>query len=222
MLTISQIVNRYIQTTPYIEEALEKRLINLSSLARYIKPYIESELFKKIKLGAIIMALKRQNINMSKDRSNLSQTLRQLGDITVRSNLIEYTFTNSDTLVYKHAKLLKKIEKSKNTFLTITHGIFETTLFGSSIIENDIRNIFKEEDLVSILKNLSSITIKLPENTVKTPGVHYAILKQLAWQNINVIDSVSTYTEFTIVLDSKQTDIAFSVLNKSLEKSQVI
>jgi len=42
--------------------------------------------------------------------------------------------------------------------------------------------------------------------------VHYSILKQLAWSNINVIEVVSTYTEFTVIIDNARIDTAFSVL----------
>jgi hypothetical protein len=45
------------------------------------------------------------------------------------------------------------------------------------------------------------MVLRLPPAIVKTPGAYYRILKQLAWENINLIDGVSTYTEFTIVLD---------------------
>ncbi len=40
--------------------------------------------------------------------------------------------------------------------------------------------------------------------------------KQLAWNNINVVEVVSTYTEFTIILQKKQVDVSFSILMKFL------
>jgi hypothetical protein len=42
----------------------------------------------------------------------------------------------------------------------------------------------------------------------------YAILKRLAWQNLNVVDVVSTATEFTIVVSNEQVDQAFSALRR--------
>ena len=44
------------------------------------------------------------------------------------------------------------------------------------------------------------------------PGVHYTILKQLAWNDINLVEAVSTYSEFTIILERDVVDRAFSVL----------
>ncbi len=70
--------------------------------------------------------------------------------------------------------------------------------------------------MVARLHNLSAIVIRLSRSTVGTPGVYYAILKRLAWQNLNVVDVVSTYTEFTIIVANEQVDQAFAALRRYL------
>lgn len=221
MITIPQVVEQYVRQSPYLEEALTMDILNISSLARLLKPQIQQKLQKKIQTGAIIMALKRLSTQIKQKHSPAHVLLSKISDITVRSNLIEYTYANSETLAQKHSQLLKKIVEKKDIFITITHGVFETTMFGTASIEPYIKKLFAEEELVSVLHNLSSITIRLPIETVKIPGVHYFILRQLAWENINIVESISTYTEFTIVLDNKEVDRAFSVLNNSLGKNSL-
>ena len=71
--------------------------------------------------------------------------------------------------------------------------------------------IFGGESVLARLGNLSAIIIRLSPRTVHIPGVYYAILKQLAWGNVNVIDVVSTTTEFTILIEKPQVDRAFSI-----------
>ncbi len=66
--------------------------------------------------------------------------------------------------------------------------------------------------MISFITNLSSITIRTPKEWVYTPGGDYAILKRLAWENINIVEILSTYTELTIIFDNKDVDKAFSVL----------
>jgi hypothetical protein len=39
-------------------------------------------------------------------------------------------------------------------------------------------------------------------------------LKQLAWDKINLVNMICTYTELTILLEQNQTGAAFSVLSK--------
>jgi len=43
-------------------------------------------------------------------------------------------------------------------------------------------------------------------------GVYYYILKQLAWEGINIVQVVSTSNEFTIVVNQAEIDIAFKIL----------
>jgi aspartokinase len=78
-----------------------------------------------------------------------------------------------------------------------------------------IKALVPAERIISELKNLSSITIRLPKSNVYSPGLYYFFLKALAWEGINVIEVVSTYTELTIVLENKDVDRAFSVLKRS-------
>ena len=66
------------------------------------------------------------------------------------------------------------------------------------------------------MRNLSAVIIRLAPSTVQTPGVYYAILKCLAWQNINVVDVVSTATEFTIFVGSDDLDRTFAALRRLL------
>lgn len=63
MITVPEATEKIIKRSRYLSEALSKDLINISSLARYIKPKIEEMLYKKVSVSAIIMALKR----LSKD-----------------------------------------------------------------------------------------------------------------------------------------------------------
>lgn len=209
MISISDVLNEIISTYPFVEEGLSKGIVNYSAFAREIKPQIEKRLYKTIKEGAIVMALKRisSKLNKPKSAGNINLT-----DLTVRSNLSEFTFQNSQTLLEKTRQLLSSIGTKQDLFCTLSEGIRETTFIISSVLAGKIRMLFKQEQLVVNINNLSSITIRLPKEVVYIPGVYYQILKRLAWENINVIEVLSTYTEVTIVVENKNVDRSFSEL----------
>ena len=100
MVSISDALNEIITNYPLIEEGLSKGIVNYSAFAREIKPQIEKRLLKSVKDGAIIMALKRISDKLSKEKPGKNQNLN-LADLTVRSNLSEMTFLNSETLPEK-------------------------------------------------------------------------------------------------------------------------
>jgi hypothetical protein len=62
------------------------------------------------------------------------------------------------------------------------------------------------------VENLSSITIKLPTDNVKIPGIYYFLFQRLSWEGVNITEVISTSNEFTILMDEDQVDIAFKVI----------
>lgn len=215
MITVPEIVEEIIGKSPFLEEGLSKGIINLSSLARVIQPQIQQQLMKDIKVGAIMMALKRLSKKI-KPSSNqqLLNVLKNISDITVRSNIIEFIFENSRTLLEKQSRLIDKISSERSNFFTFSAGVYETSLFVSQNLEDNVNQIFRDEKLRHENKDLSAITLILPEENVFVPGVYYSVLKALAWENINLIDVVSSYSEITIILENSNVDKAFSVLKK--------
>lgn len=209
MISIADALNDIIKSYPLIEDGLSKGLINYSAFAREVRPQIEKRLYKDVKEGAIVMALKRISEKLSKNHKKVHFSLT---DLTVRSNLSEFTFANSETLLEKQKELLNKIADQRDILFTFTQGIRETTFIANSEIKEEIKRIFATEKMTAEINNLSSITIRLPVEHVYIPGVDYQILKQVAWENINIVELVSTYTELTIIFDKKDVDRAFSIL----------
>ena len=216
MISVSQVVEDIVKGTPFLMDALEKGIINHSSLARIIKPQIEKNLFKDVQEGSIVVALNRLSRKFKKRGADQNK-LHGISDLTVRSNLVDYTFLNSPTLGNAQNKLLEKITGKKDVFITISHGINQVTIIASQTIENDIKQIFKNETSICSLENLSSLTIKIPIEATKIPGVLYSMLKILAWDGINLIEFVSTFTELTLVMESKYIDRAFSALKNWID-----
>lgn len=211
MITVPETTEELIKHSPFLEEALSKDLINLSSLARELKPQIDKRLYKDVSSSSIMMALRRLTSKLKK-KAQYSENMLKIADVTLRSNISEFTFSNSPTLLTNQQKLLEEVEKEKNSIVTLTHGVYETTIFVSSSLQKKMEQLFKIEHLRSEFKNLSSITLILPKESVYVPGIYYNILKLLAWEGINFVEVISSFTELTIYLVSNEVDKAFSVL----------
>ncbi|PID69618.1 MAG: hypothetical protein CSA39_01220 [Flavobacteriales bacterium] len=213
MKTVQQAVREIINKTPFIEEALYDKLINVSSLARMVKPEVETILRKEIKDGAIMMALNRLSpSNTLKIRRNIKKITFSSGDFITRSNLCDYTFKNTATLVPGITELITEIGADSDSFFTVSQGVFETNIVISKKIKDKVERIFKKEEILWSEDQLASITIKLPRDNVEQPGIYYFILKQMAWANITVIEIISTTHEITLVVREKEIKNAFSIL----------
>lgn len=214
MKRISDLVEQYVLETPLVEEHVSLGLINLSALARHLQPRLRRALLRPVSEASIVMALKRLGPRVAARTRRPTTGTARPSDLTVRSNLVELTFHASDGVRGKHGRLVSRIDRSEQAFLTYTEGVTEVMLMVSAELEKRVLEIFAGERLVSRVRNLSAIVIRLAPASVETPGVYYAILKRLAWLNLNVVDVVSTRTEFTIVVSSEHVDQAFSALRR--------
>jgi hypothetical protein len=212
VLTVPEVVERIVIRAPFFEEGLRDGLLNLSAVARWLRPEVEQRLAHEVSEAAIVMGLRRLAARLRRRARPLGNVLRNIGDLTLRSDLVEFTFQTSATILDRKRQLLDVMAKRRDTFVAITQGVSEVTLIVSRSAASDVARLFAREREVARLGELSSITVRLPEKAVGIPGVHYSILKQLAWHDINVVEVVSTYTELSIVLANADVDRAFVVL----------
>lgn len=213
MNSIGKVTEDLINRSPFLREAMTDDLINISALARKLKPEIEEMVGKEVKEGAIVMAIKRMTPGLyHRLNVKITKVMGDLGDFLVRSNLSDYTFENSETLKNKQAELVQEINKDTDSFFALCKGVTETTFVVSAQKSDVIERIFKNEKLKSSTKDLASVTVKLPMINTEIYGIYYYILKHLAWEGINIVEIVSTSNEFTVVVKQDDVDKAFKIL----------
>jgi hypothetical protein len=222
MQSLGKITEEIINRSPFLREAMAENLINISSLARKLKPEIEEICNREVNEGAIVMAIKRMPPGYYHQLDlKIKNVMGDIGDLLVRSNLADFTYKNSETLKEKQSLLMSKLTKENDSFFTICHGITETTFIVSSNHNDIIKDLFKEEKLTSHSKNLASVSVKLPPINSELHGIYYYILKHLAWEGINIIEIVSTSNEFTTVVSQVDIDRAFTILMKLKRENSI-
>ena len=213
MKTISSIVENYIKTKPFLLGALSQGIINLTSLSRNMMVELESEFGKEVKQGAVVMALKRLSVDLDfRLNHKIIKVLKNLGEITVRSSLSDFTFAVSDTILSKQVSLMSEISNHKDIFYTSSRGVSETNVIVSDSVSHLVYKHFAEEKLLNKFDNLASITVRLPKENVTTPGIYYFIFQRLSWEGITINEVISTSFEFTILVDDDVVDVAFKVI----------
>lgn len=203
-----------VRTTPFLEAALADGIINHSALARRLKRPIERALLRKVSEPAVMMALRRLGPRLGRKTIRAARPEPPMAELTVRSDLIEFTYHRSATIRTQQRRLLARLERHPDAFVTYTQGVTQAMLIIGASFEPVVEEVFADEHRVAVLRHLAAVVIRLTPAVVKTPGAYYQILKQLAWQNVNVIDVVSTYTELTIVIEDSQVAVAFAALRQ--------
>ncbi|MES2757231.1 MAG: hypothetical protein V4693_07640 [Pseudomonadota bacterium] len=200
--------------SPFLTEGIASGLINLSELARQLRPQLETDLWKPVGQAAVVMALRRISERLPQQGMSAPIVLApRMGELTTRSDLAIATYRLSDNSNECQRRLLALAEPYPGTFVTVTRGMHEVLVVCSRPLTHLVEEAFGAERLLARVENLTALTLRLNPETRKTPGVYHAVLKKLAWDKISVINMMCTFSELTILLEKSQTAAAFSVLS---------
>jgi hypothetical protein len=215
MLSITNKVEQLVSESPFLTEGIAMGLINLSELARQLRPQLESDLWKPVGQAAVVMALRRIAERLPQPGKSAPIVLApRMGELTTRGDLSIATYRLSDGSNECQRQLLAMAEPYPGTFLTVTRGMHEMLVVCSRPLTHLVEEAFAAERLLARVENLTALTLRLNPEARKTPGVYHAVLKKLAWDKISVVNMMCTFSELTILLEQSQTGAAFSVLSR--------
>jgi hypothetical protein len=199
MVTIARIVEKMIKENPSLEIALAKDIISYSKLARYLRDEVEKEFGKKVTDAAITVALQR----LSEKASHLYDTKKgefYALELNTSSNLMELTIGKSGRLPQIMKNIYEFPELEEGCIMHAVHGNNQTTLVFTNRLEKKMRSLLSGEKLLSEVNDLAQLSIKFDEKMFQTPGFIVYVLKELAWNNIGIVEIVSTYTELIVIV----------------------
>ena len=215
MITIAQEVEELVNQSPYLREALTQKLINLSSLARQLKPQIEKKLVKDVTEGAVFIALQRYASSLKPYYT--VNPADYLANLSLRSDLFELTVKNSPQLLSKLSQLAKDIEDQRASLFVFTQGSYETTVITSKPLEKALEQALEGEEIVNRIPDLTGIALQRTHGQIETTGVLQFPLRILAWEGISVVEIITTLNEIMVTVRDFEVDRAVSSIRRGLQ-----
>lgn len=188
-MTIAHKVRDYLKDRPYILEALEKGIVNLSELSRRIQNELNIE-----SLPAVKAALRRFTEELQRRKHRREERVLKL--------LKESTITLHDG---KAVVVTTKPVEIEDKIRVSLEGKF-VYLVEKSVLARITSALQKHADCVMII-------IHSPTELEATPGVVAFLTTLLAEQNINIIEFISCWTDTIIVVDKKDSLKAYEILS---------
>ena len=211
---LNGLIEELLKKEPFLIENIKNGLINISALARQIVPELSRKVGKKLNPNAIIMSIKRMEVDQLNKTRPLKKQLKNIGDLTVKSGLIDYSFQNTPEFEKISSKFSLKQLANTNGFHTLCKGVHETTV----IISENLKNVFEKSlgviSYQSRQENLASITIQLPKLNTEVTGLYHHLLGIITWRDINIIEVISTTHELTIIIKEEHISAALEALIK--------
>ena len=216
MVTISHIVEKLINDRVFIQEPISKGIVSHGSLAKQLKPEIEEELGKEVKIHAIVMAIRRYADSLKEKYTEI--VFDYSSEIILKTDISDIEVLRSPSLLNKLKRLYDIVDFEKGDILNIIHGRHEVSVVTNERYRDKLLNILKGEKVLNFENNLVSLTLTFSKDFLHTPGVIFNVVRNIAWENINIFEIVSTNTELTIILNKKDAVKGYKVLEKLVEK----
>ena len=203
MANITKLTEQYISEHPSIKDCLKKGMINYSSLTRRLCKDLNLDLKKNF--DAILIACRRYHRKISKKDVLENKIIRILKDSRLGvKNKIVVVLVEKD-IYYGHIIELQKEIKKKSELFHIIEGSNTITVVTSHEFLGIVKRLLKNK-IIKVTENLAEVTLKSSEDVEKTPGVMAYLSTLLAENGVNIIETMSTWTDTLFVIEEK--DIA--------------
>ncbi len=215
MVTIAKVVEKLVKQNPSLEISLSKGIISYSKLARYVHGEVEKEFGSKANDAAITVALKRLRERAGHIYEAKKGVYGAL-ELNTSSNLTELTINRSGRMPQIMKSIYEFPELEEGCIMHAVQGNNQTTFVFSTRLERRMWSLLSNEKAISEIKDLAQLSIKFDEKMMRVPGFIVYILKELAWNNINIVEIVSTYTELIVIMKKDDLMNAYRIVQELL------
>jgi aspartokinase len=210
MVTISHLVEKIINERPLLFQAMEQDIVSFGNLAMQLEVEISKELGKEIKRSAVVMALRRYADKIQSNNKIPKFDFRS--EINMKTNLCDIAVRKSPGLFAKLEKLHSLVDYNKGDTLNIIHGNYEVSIVTNRKHLENVKKGLKGEKIIKVEENLVALSLNFSEKFLYTPGVISSVIRKLTWEDINIYELISTFTELTFIIAKKDATKGYNAL----------
>jgi hypothetical protein len=188
-MTIAKEVRKHLRNKPYLLEALEKGIVNLSELSRQIQEDLNIE-----NTSAVKAALRRFAEELQKHKQKREEKVLEV----LRKSVL---------VVYDRKSVLITSKE-----IGIENGM-KVDLPDKFVYLIDKKDMPERISALVKHNNCTMIVMHSPEELEATPGVIAFLTTLLSEQNVNVIEFISCWTETVIVVEKKDSLKTYEALS---------
>jgi len=215
MVTVSNIVQKLVDDRVFIQESIYRDIISFALLAKQLKPEVQNLLGKQVKKHAIEMALRRYSEKIKQNHKNI--LFDYSSDIIMKTQICDISVQKTPSLVTMLKKMYDIVDFEKGDILNIIHGNFEVSIITNERNKKKFLELLKKEKIQNVEENLISLSMTFSKDFLYTPGVIFNIIRNIAWDNINIFEIVSTNTELTFIIHKKDAMKGYNALEKLIK-----
>jgi hypothetical protein len=217
MISIQGVVESILKKDAEAYASMKRGIINFSQYAHSIHGQVEDKCKKEVRHGSIVIALTRI-AETKRDGLMKSYAPRvKIRNITTKLPVTEIVFDKTPNTLALLPELFKKVTASVEDFFVMTLSTQEITIVCSDALLVKVEKVFKEKPKMK-QRDLAAIGLSFSEEYYKIPNITFSLIREIALREINLAETVSSYTEVVFICHQK--DLGQILEAFSIQKSK--
>jgi len=213
MVTVSHIVQKLVSERIYLHEALSKGIASYGAVAKNLKPMIDKELGKDTKHSAIVTALRRYADKINTKFRDISFDTRQ-SEVNMKTHIIDINVVKTQDLLNKLYRFYDLMNFEGGDILHIIYGRTHVAIVTNERNKTKILNLLQNQKIKKIEEDLVALSFTVGKERIEKPGVLFQLTRNLAWEDINIIEIISIDVEVTFIINKKDANRAYNSLER--------
>lgn len=210
MKKVSDAIRSILMTDDVALSALKRGLLNNSAYARSIQDQVADLTFKEVDEKTIAAELPRFVKQHAKDQGMIKV---ELSSISLHNKLAELTYEKNITLLKRIRDVYNELQFDDNTFVTITEGLTEVAIISKKEVVAAFREKLSDFAVLYHNDSLVGVSVKFDIRYLDIPHQIEQMVKQVAIRDINIVEVVSTATEFTFLVAEEDAQLTLQQLS---------
>lgn len=214
-VSVNRVVREIMEKDLFLNISLRNGYANLSGIARFIAPMVETRLGVLPTREAIMSAIKRSRDQTTNAEFPINSALAS-SSIKMTTGMTEAVIPN----LYI-AKIMEEIKvplSEGSIFLSV--GIQDSTLLMDSKTFGELWRISKSH-ITSSRGGLSAIHILVPRSSLDTRGFLTTVFEKLSMNGINVAGTATSFSDLMIIVDDGQAGDAFNIVTDMIRFARI-
>ncbi|MFG1545541.1 MAG: ACT domain-containing protein [Thermoplasmataceae archaeon] len=214
-MSVNRVVRDIMEKDLFLNISLRNGYANLSGIARFIAPRVESRLGELPNREAIMSAIKRNRGNIFSLEGAVKSALAA-STVKMTTGMVQLILPN----LY-FPRMLDYLQAGiTNGSVFLSTGLQNASFVAEKAILHNMDKSLKR--LVSnIRENVSAMHLIMDRNALETPGFLTSLFEKLSMAGINVIGTANSYSDLVILVDDDNSSDAFSAINDMIRYSRL-
>ena len=138
-------------------------------------------------------------------------------EVNLKTNVMYINAIRSPTLFDKLKRIYDVINFENGDILHIIYGRNSASIVTNERYNKEICDFLYDEKIINIKKNLVSLSLLISKELTETAGVLFQIVRNFAWDDINIIKLITIDLEIIFIVTEKDAVRGYKVLEQLIK-----